>query len=139
MSYAYSCVENGVAHWSNVLEFRLPMESTALEVFHVPPYSSFKVPLPTDLTVRPTGDAAVDWAWQVRFDTAGPQDADRTRAVVSCLGEAPERFSLRVHGRTLVVWRDGGFDSASSAEACTSAALAAVAAFHADVPVLAAV
>ncbi|MEY9875538.1 hypothetical protein ABH931_005042 [Streptacidiphilus sp. MAP12-33] len=137
-SYAYCCVDNGVARWSDVLELSLLTESATLEVFHEPPYSSASVSLPTNLVVQATGDVATDQAWQVRYDSAAPQDREPARAIASRLSGAPERFSLRAQGGTLVVWRDGGFDSAASAEYCAEAALAAVAAFSASRPVPAA-
>jgi hypothetical protein len=135
---AYCCVDNGVAHWSNVLELRLSTESAVLEVFHEPPYMSPSVSLPTSVAVQPTGDAATDRAWQVRYETAARLDREPTRAVTSCLREAPEPFSLRAQGGTLVVWREGGFSSAASAQGCAAAALAAVTAFSASLPVPAA-
>jgi hypothetical protein len=138
LSCAYRCIENGVAHWSNVLELRLPTESAALEVFHEPPYTSPSVSLPTSLSVQPTGDATTDRAWQVRYETAAPPAREPVLAVASRLREAPEPFSLRAQGGTLVVWREGGFSSAASAQGCAAAALAAVTAFGAGLPVPAA-
>jgi hypothetical protein len=133
LSYAYCTVDNGVAHWSDVLELRLPWQAPTLEVFHELPYTSARVPLPTSLSVQPTGDPEADRAWQVRYDEAVIQDREPARAVVGRLREAPEPFSLRAGGGTLVVWRDGGFASAVNAEACAAAALAAVASFGATV------
>lgn len=135
LSYAYRCVDNGVPHWSNVLELDLPTGTPTVEVFHEPPYSSASVALPTTLAVQPTGDVDADRAWQVRYDSAAPLDRTPARTVVSRLDAAPERFSFRAQDRTLVVWREGGFASAASAEACAAAALSAVEAFSASLPV----
>ncbi|WP_370103184.1 hypothetical protein [Streptacidiphilus sp. MAP12-20] len=134
-SFAYCAVHNGVPQWSMVLELRLSEPSVPVEVFHERPYTAPNVTLPTALPVQPSGDAALDRAWQVRFDTAVMDPRPSARLVAEALAAAPEPFSLRAERDVLVVWKVGGFASAQNAEMCAGAAVRAVDALGASLPV----
>ncbi|MEY9942708.1 hypothetical protein [Streptacidiphilus sp. MAP5-3] len=126
---AYGCTDNGVTLWSNTLVLTLDRPTAAVEVLHERPYTSPAIAMPTSMAVHPAEDESLDRAAQVRFDTDLPETPDAraiARVLAAAVTGAPERYSLRANGRTLVLWRGGGFRDAASAEACASAALQAL-------------
>ncbi|MGF1430588.1 hypothetical protein [Kitasatospora sp. LaBMicrA B282] len=114
-SVGYRCRENGSAHFYGVLLARLPAPvESPIEVRHEPAFHSTRVTEPLPAPRVPSGAPFFDVRYEVYAN-----DAQLARAVLSAAGvehllTAPQPCSWRVEGTQLLLWRSGGWSSATA-------------------------